>query len=71
VHGLHRMYHRLGNRFCPIELLGDVGHLESRWKIGVMVCTKRTIHSEIILDTLDGTPRLQRTTRSLFRSVWR
>jgi hypothetical protein len=31
VHGLHRMYHRLGNRFCPIELLGDVGHLESRF----------------------------------------
>ena len=30
VHGLRRMYHRLRNWFRhPMELLGDVGHVES------------------------------------------
>ena len=50
-----------------MELLGDVGHVESRsvrlemvlvlvpdW---CTVCTKRTIGSEIILVAPDGTPR--------------
>jgi hypothetical protein len=33
VHDLRRMYHRLRNRFGTqlIELLGDVGHVESRF----------------------------------------
>jgi hypothetical protein len=35
----------------------------------VMVCTKRTIGLEIILDTPDGTPRLQGSTGCSFRSV--
>ena len=49
-----------------MELLGDVGQVESRSvrleKVLVlvqdrcMVCAKRTISSEIILDVLDGTP---------------
>ena len=32
VHGLRRMYHSLGKSFWthPMELLGDVGHVESR-----------------------------------------
>ena len=31
VHGLGRMYHRLGKSFWthPMELLGDVGHVKS------------------------------------------
>ena len=30
VHGLRRTYHRLRNYFAhPVELLGDVGHVES------------------------------------------
>jgi hypothetical protein len=50
-----------------MELLGDVGHVESRFgQFGdsvvtvqdrSTVCTKRTIAAEIILDALDGTPR--------------
>ena len=50
-----------------IELLGDVGHVESRWvclemvlvlvQDRGMVCAERTIGSEIILDTPDETPR--------------
>jgi hypothetical protein len=49
-----------------MELLGDIGHMESRvglFKDGVSVgvrCTvsaKLTIGSKIILDTPDGTPR--------------
>ena len=50
-----------------MELLGDVGHVESRFgSIGAVlvsvqdrctVCAKRTIGLEIILDRLDDTPR--------------
>ena len=50
-----------------MELLGDVGHVESRsvhLKMVLVlvqdrctVCVERTIGSEIILDTPDGTPR--------------
>jgi hypothetical protein len=50
-----------------MELLGDVGHVESHFGLvgdGVCsaqdrstACAKRTIGSEIILDALDGTPR--------------
>ena len=51
----------------PMELLGDVGHVESRLVRLEMVlvlvqdrctvCAKRTICSEIVLDAPDGTPR--------------
>jgi hypothetical protein len=50
-----------------MELLGDVGHVESHFflfgdnvTIGekrCSVCAKRTIGLEIILDAPDGTPR--------------
>ena len=50
-----------------MELLGDVGHVESRLVRVEMVlvlvqdrctvCAKRTIGSEIVLDASDGTPR--------------
>ena len=50
-----------------MELVGDVGHVESHsvrlemvlvWtQDRYIVCTKRTIGSEIVLDTPDGTPR--------------
>jgi hypothetical protein len=49
-----------------MELLSDVGHVESHFSqseivlVSVLdrstVCTKRTIGSEIILDAHDGTP---------------
>ena len=49
-----------------MELLGDVGHVESRSvrlemvlvlvQDRCMVCTKRTIGSDIVLDAPDGTP---------------
>ena len=51
----------------PIELLGDVGHVESRSvRLEIMlvliydrctVCAKRTIGSDIVLDAPDETPR--------------
>jgi hypothetical protein len=51
-----------------MELLGDVGHVESRFDhfrdsvVSVhdscTICARRTIGSEIILDTLDDTPSL-------------
>ena len=50
-----------------MELLGDVGHVKSHFCLfGIalvsvqdrcMVCAKRTIDSEIVLDAPDGTPR--------------
>ena len=49
-----------------MQLLGDVGHVESRLvrlemvlvlaQDRCMVCAKRTIGSDIILDAPDGTP---------------
>jgi hypothetical protein len=64
-----------------MELLGDVGPMEfwfDPFGDGVRsvqdrctVCTKRTIGSEIILDTPDGTPRLRGSTGISFQSVWR
>ena len=51
----------------PIELLGDVGHVESRSVRLEMVlvlvqerctvCAKHTIGSDIVLDAPDRTPR--------------
>ena len=50
-----------------MELLGDVGHVESRSvRLEIMliltqdrctVCAERTIGSDIVLDAPDGTPR--------------
>ena len=50
-----------------MELLGDMGHVESRSVRFEMVlvlvqdrctvCAKRTIGSDIVLDVPDGTPR--------------
>ena len=50
-----------------MELLSDMGHLESRFFLfetvlvsvqdRCMVCARRTIGSEIILDAPDGTTR--------------
>ena len=50
-----------------MELLGDVGHVESRSvhlemvlvlvQDRCMVCARRTIGSEIVLDATDGTTR--------------
>ena len=50
-----------------MELLGDVGHVESRSvrlemvlvleQDRCMVCDKRTIGSDIVLGAHDGTPR--------------
>ena len=69
VHGLCQMYHRLRNHFSmqTMELLGD-GVMWNLVSVSLdmvlvsvqdrcMVCVKYTIVSEIILDTLDGTPR--------------
>ena len=51
----------------PIELLGEVGHLNlisfhleivlASVQDRCTVCAKRTIGSEIVLDAFDGTPR--------------
>ena len=50
-----------------MELLGDMGHVESHFFLfetvlvsvqdRSMVCAKRTIGSETVLDAPDGTPR--------------
>jgi hypothetical protein len=62
-----------------MELLGDVGRVESRFcpfgELLVLVqdrctiCAKRSIGSEIVLDTPDGTAMLRGSTGSLFRYV--
>ena len=51
----------------PMELLGDMGYVESHFfhletvlvsvQDRCMVCARRIIGTEIILDTLDGTTR--------------
>jgi hypothetical protein len=51
----------------PMELLGDMGHVESRFGLfgdstnldasSCSICAECIIGSEIILDTPDGTPR--------------
>ena len=62
-HGLHRTYHRLGNHFgrtpngsCGISFQ-PVWRLLLSVQDRCMVGSKRTIGSENLLDTLDGTPR--------------
>jgi hypothetical protein len=36
-----------------------------------MVCAERTIHSKIILEAPDGTPRGRGSSGRSFRSIWR
>jgi hypothetical protein len=81
VHGFHRMYRRLKNRFGRTRWNSYV-----TWVLWNLIlirlemvqvsvqdrCTveaKRTIGSKIVLDTPDGTPRRRGSTRSSFRSV--
>ena len=62
-----------------MELLGDVGHVESHLfpletvLVSVQdrctVCAEHTIGSEIVLDTPDGTPRGRGSSGISFRSV--
>ena len=64
-----------------MELLGDVGHVESRSVRLEMVlvlvqdrctvCAKRAIGSDIVLDAPDGTPKVTWVMLNLVRSVWR
>jgi hypothetical protein len=53
--------------FGSVRLETMLVSVQDRCTVG----TKRTIGLEIILDILDGTPRLQGSTRSSFRSIWR
>ena len=63
-----------------MELLGDVGHVESRpvrlemvlvfTEDRCTICAKRTIGSEIVLDAPDGTPKLRGSSGCSFRSIW-
>ena len=69
MHGLHQTYHRLRNHFGRTQWYFKVTRL--KWKLDSVyleimliltqdkctVCAERTIGSEIILDTPDGTPR--------------
>jgi hypothetical protein len=69
VHDLRQMYHRLRNRFGRTRLNSYVTlvmwdlisiHLETvvvSVQDRCMVCAKRTIGTEIVLDAPDGTPR--------------
>jgi hypothetical protein len=68
VHGLHRTYHRHRNRFGRTRWDSLVTRL--KWKLGsvhleivlllmhdrCMVCVKRTVGLEIVLEAPDGTP---------------
>ena len=69
VHGLRRTYHRLGNHFGRTRwnslVTWVIWNLTSfrletllvSMQDRCMVCTRRTIGSEIILEALDGTNR--------------
>jgi hypothetical protein len=58
-----------------MKLIADVGHVESHFFLSrdsvsvvqdtCIVCAKRTIGLEIILDALDGTPRRRGSSESL------
>jgi hypothetical protein len=80
VYGLRRKYHRLENRFGRTRWNSSMTwvmwnlvfvHLETLLVLvqdRCTICAKRSIGSEIVLDTPDGAARLRRSTRSLFRS---
>jgi hypothetical protein len=66
----------------PIELQGDVAHVESHlnvrsvtvlvWEqVRCTVYAKRTIGLEIVLDAPDGTPSSRGSSGSSLRSIWR
>ena len=65
----------------PMVLLGDEAEVEAHFDPFAdsanldadrcMVCGERTLGSEIILDTPNGTPRRRGSSGSSFRSVWR
>jgi hypothetical protein len=68
VHDLCQMYHSLKSFWThPMELLDDVAHVESYFgqlrdvlvsdQDGCIVCPKRTIGTEIVLDAPHGTAR--------------
>jgi hypothetical protein len=78
VHGLRWTFHRLKNHFGHIRWNSlwniDLVHLETELgteQDSCTVCVKRTIGSNIILDTPNGTPRWRGSNGSSFRSVWR
>jgi hypothetical protein len=63
-----------------MKLLGDVGHVESRFFLigdsvsvgaGYVVCARRTICSKIVSDALNGTTRSRGSSGSSFWSFWR
>jgi hypothetical protein len=74
-------YHRLTNSFGRTRWKSSVTwvmwnlifvHLETLLVLvqeRCTICAKRSIGSEIVLDTPDGTARLRRSTGSLFQSV--
>ena len=69
VHGLHQTYHRLRTRFGHTRWYSLVMRLKSKFNLvrleivllllqyRCMVCAERTIGSEVVLDTPDGTLR--------------
>jgi hypothetical protein len=77
VHGSRQTYHRLRNFLDPPDgtprLQGTTGSsFRFVWRVlilkqeGCMVCAKRTIGSEIVLDATNGTPRDVDQVRSHF-----
>jgi hypothetical protein len=81
VHGLRRMYHRIGNQFGRIWWNSQVTWVMSNLILVYLetallsvddrctVCAKRTIGPRMILDTPDGSPRWRGSCWFLFRSV--
>ena len=69
VHGLRQMYHMLINHFGHTRCYSLVMRLKSKFNLvrleivlllmqyRCMVCAERTIGSEVVLDTPDGTLR--------------
>jgi hypothetical protein len=79
--GLNVPWPRKPCRTQRIELLGDMGHLESHFDPfrdsvsdgarQVHGLRQSIISSEIVLDAPDDTPRLGGSSGSSFQSVWR
>ena len=61
----------LSDKVQVLARFGPFGDSANLAQDGCMVCTERTIGSEIILDLRDGTPRSHGSCRILFKSVWR
>jgi hypothetical protein len=83
MHDLRRTYRRLRNHFRHTRRNSDVtwviwNLISVRLETVLVlvqdrstVCIKRTIASEIILDTPEGTPRRRGSSGCLFYSIWR